>query len=92
MAALDESRLSEDWVGDDVAANGKNGSSDWDYSPSAPHRPKVIAPSEEKEKAATAQVESRYKRNSAKLPRIGIEPGSSSDSISNLRKKIVSDD
>jgi hypothetical protein len=52
----------------------------------------VVAPAEEKEKAATAPVESRYRRNSAKLPRIGIEPGSSSDSISNLRKKIVSDD
>jgi hypothetical protein len=51
MAALDESRLSEDWVGDDVAANGKNGPSEWDYGPSVPHRPKVVAPAEEKEKA-----------------------------------------
>ncbi|VAV91364.1 hypothetical protein MNBD_ACTINO01-1784, partial [hydrothermal vent metagenome] len=36
-------------------------------------------------------VESRYSRNSAKLPRIGIEPGSSSDTIANLRRQMTAD-
>ena len=38
------------------------------------------------------RVESRYSRNSAKLPRIGVEPGSNSDTIANLRKQMTADD
>ena len=92
MAALDQSRLSEDWTGDDVEANGSNGGPKIDYGPSAPHRPKPSKSTEEADDGPAEVVESRYRRNSAKLPRIGIEPGTSSESISNLRKKFISKD
>ncbi|MFV1970473.1 MAG: hypothetical protein ACC683_05645, partial [Acidimicrobiia bacterium] len=38
-----------------------------------------------------APVESRYSRNSAKLPRLGIEPGSASSTIADLRRQMTAD-
>ena len=37
-------------------------------------------------------VESRYSRNSAKLPRIGVDASSASSTIANLRKQMTADD
>lgn len=92
MAALDESRLENDWSGEEVAGNGTKGAPTFDYSPSVPHAPKQPVATDEVVEHEVVPVESRYRRNSAKLPRIGIKPGSSSDSIAKLRKMIVSGD
>jgi hypothetical protein len=37
------------------------------------------------------EKKSRYSRHSAKLPRIGVQPGLNSDTIANLRKQMTSD-
>jgi hypothetical protein len=92
MAALDQSRLSGDWTGDDASTTSGNGAPKIDYGPSVPRPPKPSKPTKDSDGSQVEEVESRYRRNSAKLPRIGIEPGTSSDSIANLRKKIVSND
>jgi hypothetical protein len=66
---------------------------DIDYSPSVEPPVRIPEADESDEEPKDDQVvESRYKRNSARLPRIGIEPGSSSDTIKNLRKQILHDD
>ena len=64
----------------------------FDYSPSVPHQPKVSDVIEEVGEEEIAHLESGYRRNSPKLLRIGIEAGSSSDSIADFGKKIVSSD
>jgi hypothetical protein len=92
MAALDESRMSDEWTGDDTPASSGNGAPKIDYTPSVQPRPKPSKPAKDSDGDEVKEVESRYRRNSAKLPRIGIEPGTSSDAIANLRKKIVSND
>jgi hypothetical protein len=92
MAALDESRMSDEWTGDDTSASSGNGAPKIDYKPSVQPRPRPSKPSKDSDGDEVKEVESRYRRNSAKLPRIGIEPGTSSDAIANLRKKIVSND
>jgi hypothetical protein len=65
-----------------------------DYSPSVPP-PVHDSPADESDSAPDvrpAEVESRYSRNSAKLPRLGIDPSSASSSIANLRKQLKSND
>jgi hypothetical protein len=62
-----------------------------DYSPSVPAPPKAETVVEE-ETDEPVVVESRYARNSAKLPRIGIDASSASSAIANLRKQMTSDD
>ena len=59
-----------------------------DYSPSVP-APVNVPEEDEKEEEEDQPVESRYSRNSAKLPRLGIEPDSASDTIANLRKQMT---
>ena len=66
-----------------------------DYSPSVPRKapePDVEASVEADGEAADAEVESRYSRNSAKLPRLGIDPSTASSSIANLRKQMKTDE
>lgn len=64
-----------------------------DYSPSVPHpTPASEVGDENDDDAKPAEVESRYSRNSAKLPRIGIDPSTASNSIANLRKHMKQDD
>ena len=66
-----------------------------DYSPAVAPQPKAEVADEDEEGEAEdflPRVESRYSRNSAKLPRIGVEPGSNSDTIANLRKQMTADD
>jgi hypothetical protein len=92
MAALDQSRLSDEWTGEDAPTASGNGASKIDYQPTVQPRPKPSKPAKDSGGEEVKEVESRYRRNSAKLPRIGIEPGTSSDAIANLRKKIVSND
>ena len=62
-----------------------------DYSPSVP-APAKEAVLDEERLDQPAVVESRYARNSAKLPRIGIDASSASSAIANLRKQMTSDD
>jgi hypothetical protein len=61
-----------------------------DYSPSVPAPVKASEEPEDEEKD-DEPVESRYSRNSAKLPRLGIEPGAASSAIANLRKQMTAD-
>ena len=63
-----------------------------DYSPSAP-APKSHSADEDLDEVDDAEqaVESRYSRNSAKLPRLGIEPGSASSTIADLRKQMTAE-
>jgi hypothetical protein len=65
-----------------------------DYSPSVPYptHDDAIEASDPTEPEKPKEVESRYSRNSAKLPRIGIDPSSASSSIANLRKQLRSND
>jgi hypothetical protein len=66
-----------------------------DYSPSVPRKapePVAEADAEADGEEAEAEVESRYSRNSAKLPRLGIDPSTASNSIANLRRQMKSDE
>jgi hypothetical protein len=64
-----------------------------DYSPSV--EPKVqddvLDDDEDDDVPAADERKSRYSRNSAKLPHIGVQPGLNSDTIANLRKQMTSD-
>ena len=61
----------------------------FDYSPAvAPAPTPVEELDDDDEDEAEEPTESRYSRNSARLPRIGIEPGANADTIANLRKKM----
>ena len=68
-----------------------------DYSPSVPapvSDADADADADESEGEEEAEnlddlVQSRYSRNSAKLPRLGIEPGDASSTIANLRKQMT---
>jgi len=64
-----------------------------DYSPSvpAPERVSDVDENQNGEMEESDPVESRYARNSAKLPRLGIEPGAASNTIANLRKQMTAD-
>ena len=63
-----------------------------DYSPSAPAPSShVDEGDDEDDDDSDDAVESRYSRNSAKLPRLGIEPDSASSTIANLRKQMTAD-
>ena len=69
-------------TGEDGASNGYV----FDYSPAV--APPTDDPVDEEPDPDRAVSESRYRRNSARLPRIGIEPGKNADTIANLRKKM----
>jgi hypothetical protein len=65
-----------------------------DYSPSVPAPVKASEEPEDEDKDDDKDdepVESRYSRNSAKLPRLGIEPGAASSTIADLRKQMTAD-
>jgi len=64
-----------------------------DYSPSvpAPVRTTDEDEHEDEEEEEEEMVQSRYSRNSAKLPRLGIEPGAASSTIADLRKQMTAD-
>ena len=93
MAALQESRGQDEWSDQPAAVADASESVAWDYAPSVPHRPKETVPAgPEDAEPAEPVVESRYRRNSAKLPRIGVEASQTSSAMANLRKTIVQDD
>ncbi|MCL1594372.1 MAG: hypothetical protein M3132_08485, partial [Actinomycetia bacterium] len=100
MRALEEARVVREHARDDDAIETTDQQAEspvrpvLDYSPSVPAPVKSEATDSEDEDEDEDEpelVESRYSRNSAKLPRIGIEPGSSSDTIANLRRQMTSD-
>jgi hypothetical protein len=64
-----------------------------DYSPSvpAPVRTTDDTVEDHDEDEEEEMVQSRYSRNSAKLPRLGIEPGAASSAIADLRKQMTAD-
>jgi hypothetical protein len=63
-----------------------------DYSPSvAPPVRDEELDDEDDDVPAADEKKSRYSRHSAKLPRIGVQPGLNSDTIANLRKQMTSD-
>ncbi len=68
-----------------------------DYSPSVPYpdpmdeaveEPTALSVADDEDEPIDEEVESRYSRNSAKLPRLGIDPSTASSSIANLRKHV----
>ena len=63
----------------------------FDYAPSVepPNRKKSI--DSDDDERSTKPVESRYSRNSAKLPRLGLGPEAASSAIANLRKQMTAD-
>ena len=63
-----------------------------DYSPAVEPPPKDKADAEDDASDEEAPVESRYSRNSARLPRIGVDASSASDTIANLRKQMTAED
>lgn len=90
LAALEQARGDEVMARVSVPAAEANGGP-IDYSPSVPHHTEVdIVDEDDLEKPAA--TESRYARHSAKLPRIGIDPSTTSSSFANLRKQMTSDD
>ncbi|MCL1600490.1 MAG: hypothetical protein M3112_02985, partial [Actinomycetia bacterium] len=64
-----------------------------DYSPSvaAPVRTTDEVDEDDDEDEEEEMVQSRYSRNSAKLPRLGIEPAAASSAIADLRKQMTAD-
>ena len=61
----------------------------FDYSPAVAPTPTPVEELDDDEEDEDEEpTESRYSRNSARLPRIGIEPGANADTIANLRKKM----
>jgi hypothetical protein len=100
MRALEEARELKDGPRADVAAEptpsepeSTSGAPILDYSPSvpAPVRATDEVDEEEEEEEEEEMVQSRYSRNSAKLPRLGIEPGAASSTIADLRKQMTAD-
>jgi hypothetical protein len=65
-----------------------------DYSPSVepPVRLAESTDDDDDDDDEPTPVESRYSRNSAKLPRIGVDASSASSTIANLRKQMTADD
>ncbi|MDK1104167.1 MAG: hypothetical protein QGD93_11220, partial [Actinomycetota bacterium] len=65
----------------------------YDYSPSVPAPKKAVEDDEKDEDEGGGElVENRYARNSAKLPRLGIEPESASSTIADLRRQMTAGD
>jgi len=100
MRALEEARELKDGPRADVAAEptppepeSTSAAPILDYSPSvpAPVRTTDEVDEEEEEDEEEEMVQSRYSRNSAKLPRLGIEPGAASSTIADLRKQMTAD-
>ena len=66
-----------------------------DYRPSVEPSSAVEAHDEahdDEVEEKAAPVESRYSRNSARLPRIGVDASSASSTIADLRKQMTVDD
>jgi hypothetical protein len=105
MRALEEARELKDGPRTDVAveptpsepesSESTSAAPILDYSPSvpAPARTTDEVDEEEDEEGEEEEemVQSRYSRNSAKLPRLGIEPGEVSSAIADLRKQMTAD-
>ena len=103
MRALEEARELKDGPRVDVAAEATGSepvSSEsapaapiLDYSPSvpAPARTTDEVDEDDDEEEEEEMVQSRYSRNSAKLPRLGIDPGAASSAIADLRKQMTAD-
>jgi hypothetical protein len=103
MRALEEARELKDGPRADVAADPTpsepvspeltSAAPILDYSPSipAPARTTDEVDEKEDEEEEEEMVQSRYSRNSAKLPRLGIEPGAASSTIAELRKQMTAD-
>jgi hypothetical protein len=89
MAALQDTRTADGWP--DTAPAAAADRPIIDYSPSVP-APKRTDIVDDDDLPEPAMVESRYRRNSAKLPRIGIDASTASAGIANLRKQMTSDD
>ncbi|MDA2980029.1 MAG: DivIVA domain-containing protein [Actinomycetota bacterium] len=90
MAALEHTRTQDGWAATQVAS-ADTPRPVIDYSPSVPPKPKKVDVGDD-EDDETAFVESRYRRNSAKLPRIGVSAASAAGAIANLRKQMTSDE
>jgi hypothetical protein len=97
--ALEEARSLKDQQateqGDELAHAEPAASSSYDavpdYSPSEPAPQRDTSDDDVDDEVEKDPVESRYSRNSAKLPRLGIEPGSASSTIADLRKQMTAD-
>ena len=90
MAALEHTRTQDGWGATNVDS-ADTPRPVIDYSPSVPPKPKKVDVGDD-EDDETAFVESRYRRNSAKLPRIGVSAESAAGAIANLRKQMTSDE
>ena len=68
----------------------------FDYRPSEPKPTPVVTAASflnrGKDDDDEEVVESRYTRNSARLPRIGVDPGRASSTIADLRKQMTADE
>ncbi|MFO7699332.1 MAG: hypothetical protein R6W79_01835, partial [Acidimicrobiia bacterium] len=62
-----------------------------DYSPTVAPPPRHAQAEDVDESEEPTRIESRYSRNSAKLPRIGVNPTNSTSTIANLRKQMTAD-
>jgi hypothetical protein len=101
MRALEEARELKDGPRADVAADPTpsepvspeltSAAPILDYSPSIPAPARTTDEVDEKEDEEEEMVQSRYSRNSAKLPRLGIEPDAASSTIAELRKQMTAD-
>lgn len=93
LQALEETRSLRDTLGSDPVADPDPKAPPpapvYDYSPSV--QPPAKSAEEDEDEHDEKPVQSRYARNSAKLPRLGIEPGSASSTIADLRRQINSD-
>jgi hypothetical protein len=100
MRALEEARsLKEQPEVENATASGTAGAgAEGSSAPILDYSPSVPAPvtTNDDDNAVDDEdldglVQSRYSRNSAKLPRLGIEPGAASSTIADLRRQMTAD-